>query len=764
MTLSKTLGSLLLILVGLVPPAWTQASVQVWQLAAAEDPAEVPPAGPWEPCSFPLRRQTQEAGGYLWLRTRLEAGAGRGLILPPLGLSERVYVDGLLVGLAGSDDARFVAPLGETRGYVLPPAGPAGAGGLVLHIRVFHRGVGWLDGTPEIVPLTRLGTLVRLRNLGGLGVAAVLVLVLLCLSLYGFYVFLLEGQSFVLFLSLAAGFQALALAAEVLLGRLLPFSWILRLFPACTALSAAWLVLGVLDLLKPLRRGPILALLLPLTAIALAGAVLPGWSPVVSWRYVQLAVQAAVLVLALVLAVAAATRRPGLAVPLAVFLLGGLLAVVGSIVLLPAERSLFRGLPLYGLAVALAVLWIVGFERARKSRLYASASAMLAARVDADRQLVERLTEGKGRLESRNLESMVLASRLVESAQKQAFTIGKIMGSIEESASAEVRVMDKEKQILNLTAEVDSRIGDFNQQIRGALQELQELQIKSEKITKAVSQIMDIADKTHMLSLNASIEAAKAGESGRGFAVVAQQIRKLADVTRTVSDQVNTLILESNRAVAQNVGMAAGMVRGYREIMMQSENIRRMIEENAQALGKVAQAHSQVQDGVAGVDRTIKTILEVSRDLRGITGNLAGAFSWFEEVLGVGPGHVAREAAGPSAAAAADRAPQGPALEVAAAAAAVAASSYSGGLAALPQEPSDLGDGLEEVGQLEEIGKVEAPDDSPRPGGGEETLRPAVASAGAEEEVAELEELHAPELASAGAEDAAGELEELEEL
>jgi hypothetical protein len=779
MTLSRTLGSLLLILTGVVPSARGDAPVQVWEQAVAETPGEIPPGGPWEHCFFPLRRQVDVAEGYLWLRTHLEAGSGRGLILPPLGLSERVYVDGVLIGAAGSDGAQFVAPLGQTRGYVLPPMGFAGAGGSELHIRLFHRGVAWLEGSPEVVPLVRLNVLVLMRNLAGLGTAAVLTLVLLCLCGYLFYVYLLEGQSAALFLSLAAGFQALSLAVEILLGRMLPFSWILRLFPAGTAVSAAWLVLGLLELLESLRRGPTLALVLPLTVAALVGAVLPGWTPVVLWRYVQLAIQAAMLVLAFVLVAAATPRRPALAVPLAVFLLGGLLAVAVPFLLLPPEQSLFRSGPLYGLAVALAVLWIAGFERARGSRLYASTSASLAQRVDADRQLVERLTEGKGRLESRNLESMVLASRLVDSAQKQALTIGQIMGSIEESASAEVRVMDKEKQILDLTAEVDSRISDFNQQIRGALQELQELQIKSETITKAVSQIMDIADKTHMLSLNASIEAAKAGEAGRGFAVVAQQIRKLADVTRTVSDQVNTLILESNQAVAQNVGMAAGMVRGYREIMMQSETIRRMIEENARALEQVAQAHSRIQDGVAGVDRTIKTILEVSRDLRGITGNLAGAFSWFEEVLAVGSGGavgVEGAAAAPaveSLAAGPLPRPQGPTLEVAAAAASVAASSYEPAL--LPPASSALeGRGEpEELGELEEIGEEEAQGQSLQPVPPEETVRPPAGqpAAGppapveaAGEEVEELEELSAAPDESTGAAQADGDLEELEAL
>ena len=195
--------------------------------------------------------------------------------------------------------------------------------------------------------------------------------------------------------------------------------------------------------------------------------------------------------------------------------------------------------------------------------------------------------------------------------------------------------MDKEKEILDFTIEVDSGISDFNDLISKSLKELKELQEKSIIITKAVRQIIGIADKTNMLSLNASIEASKAGEAGRGFAVVAQQIRKLADTTRKVSDQINSSMRESNRAVEKNVTMAQSLEQGYEGIIRQSENIRRMVEHNARALEEVSRAHLEIQDGVAGVDLTIKTILEVSRDLRQMTGGLASAFSWFDEVLNV---------------------------------------------------------------------------------------------------------------------------------
>jgi hypothetical protein len=411
---------------------------------------------------------------------------------------------------------------------------------------------------------------------------------------------------------------------------------VLRLFPVFLSAGLFLLLLACWELVQTLRWGILVSVASVLTLVSVIGSVLAGSYSLLFWRSVQHGCLAAGLLLGILICAPAIRKNPGLGIPATLlFLSAGVLAVYP-----PLVQQTYRWLYLPGIylqaVLALQISWIMGWNRYQQVLLAAQIDRQLVERVKTDSDLVVRLNDGKARLERGNLESMVLANRLVESAQKQAFSIGQIMGSIEEGARAENQVVEKEKQILTSTAEVDARIANFNDQIRGALSELEELREKSITITKAVSQIIGIADKTNMLSLNASIEASKAGEAGRGFAVVAQQIRKLADVTRTVSDQVNTLMRESNQAVATNVHMAQGMVQGYREIIEQSERIRQMIEANAAAMEEVSRSHKEIQDGVAGVDRTIRTILEVSRDLREMTGTLARTFSWFEEVLEAG--------------------------------------------------------------------------------------------------------------------------------
>lgn len=613
-----------------------------WQCSFTATESDTPPQAGWLPCRIPGSFDTfaRDQEGYLWLRTEIRRAGPSVLILPPLGFSARVYLDGEIVGTGGAGILRgsdVTAPTRLARAYTLPFSVDQSAGGMgSLYVRIRHFHSSWLDGTIEVVPAETLGLRVLTKNIPRAGVSAVIMLFLLFMFFFTLYEFVLEKRLYNLYLSLSSLFLSASVFLTLLLGEALPAVMVSRLFPVLLSAATFLLLLACGDFLQTLKWRVLVAVSAPLAVTGIAASLIGGTGNLLLWRSVQISCLAASMIFGALLSGLSLKKRPTEGVSL-LLLFAGLTAASVYPLLQPAEYSWFFQQNSYFLTLlAVMITWIMALDRYERNRRSSSTTRELVDRVESDWDLVVRLKEGKSRLESGNLESMVLANRLVESAQKQAFSIGQIMGSIEEGARAEIQVVEKEGQILHLTAEVDSRIGDFNEQIRRALTELEELREKSITITKAVSQIIGIADKTNMLSLNASIEASKAGEAGRGFAVVAQQIRKLADVTRTVSDQVNTLMRESNQAVATNVQMAQGMVQGYREIMEQSERIRQMIEANAEAMEEVTKSHKEIQDGVAGVDRTIRTILEVSRDLREMTNNLAKTFSWFDEVLKTG--------------------------------------------------------------------------------------------------------------------------------
>jgi methyl-accepting chemotaxis protein WspA len=127
------------------------------------------------------------------------------------------------------------------------------------------------------------------------------------------------------------------------------------------------------------------------------------------------------------------------------------------------------------------------------------------------------------------------------------------------------------RQVMEAGGAVNAKLGILNE--------------KASNINQVVTTITKVADQTNLLSLNAAIEAEKAGEHGRGFAVVATEIRRLADQTAVASYDIEQLVKEMQSSVSAGV---MGMDKF-------SEEVRRGVEEVGQVSEQLAQIISQVQ-------------------------------------------------------------------------------------------------------------------------------------------------------------------------
>jgi hypothetical protein len=528
------------------------------------------------------------------------------------------------IGVAGS--------VGEYRAYLLPPA--AGRGLHTLAVRWQPAGAASPRAYLAVVPAEGLAPRLALMNLPQVPV-----------RLFAGLLSLMVAVQFLLIWLRRRSREMLAMVGALLanaLCELLP-SWLSSFMSGALArelAAAGFLVLGlllifsILDFLKHARMRFILPLMVPafLSACVLFFAVRTDVMDIagIALRgFVALSFGVLALLSGLNMA-RSGVRRAFLPLSLSAVLF---LSLGGGVLLDLAfpGRALVSFLP--GLLIVLLEGTVITSELMRTQTMYRQTSQELIERIESDWEMIERIREGKELLEKRNIDIMKLSGRLLESAQKQSFTIGGLIVSLADAGAGESRVVAKQKDILGYTERVDGLISSFNTQIMETLREMEALYDRSIVIRKAVSQIIGIAEKTHMLSLNASIEAAKAGAAGKGFSVVAQEIRKLADLTRTVSDQVSAVIKDTNRGVEKGVSRIKGLGTGFSEIMKRSEETRIMIADNSRALEDVTNAHTRIQDGLAGVDTLIRTILEVSHDMRQLTDRLAAAFSWFGETL-----------------------------------------------------------------------------------------------------------------------------------
>ena len=173
---------------------------------------------------------------------------------------------------------------------------------------------------------------------------------------------------------------------------------------------------------------------------------------------------------------------------------------------------------------------------------------------------------------------------------------------------------------------------------------------KAGNINQVVTTITKVADQTNLLSLNAAIEAEKAGEAGRGFAVVATEIRRLADQTAVATYDIEQTVKEIQSAVAAGVmGMdqfSEEVRRGILEVRQVSEQLSLIIQQvqalaprfvavnegmQAQASGaeQISDALAQLSESSQQTVQSLRHSAEAIDGLNQVTSSLRGAVARF---------------------------------------------------------------------------------------------------------------------------------------
>ncbi len=244
--------------------------------------------------------------------------------------------------------------------------------------------------------------------------------------------------------------------------------------------------------------------------------------------------------------------------------------------------------------------------------------------------VIRQLLKNAVRLWVKNVEDMERITcdtdRVMETFSESLKGIVSSISFINETMSRAVSDAKREDERIARKMEV---INERYAAVNRSIQRMRDLKDASQKVLDVVTQITGIAEQTGILSLNASIEAARVGEAGRGFAVVAEEIRNLSQKTDELAKSIGEVMDYLMRSVESMVDEMEtvresfdSIVRDIKEIRGCFDSIGRSVEEVGRELNAITASAEQQSRMVEEIQSNIRTLLEDLRESRNVSGAL----------------------------------------------------------------------------------------------------------------------------------------------
>lgn len=198
---------------------------------------------------------------------------------------------------------------------------------------------------------------------------------------------------------------------------------------------------------------------------------------------------------------------------------------------------------------------------------------------------------------AKNIESQTV---MTSNIQEMIITADSNASRMERIAGDSLNMVSEGRKLVEKLDDKASNISAMNEQVMNTINEFVKNAIEVRGITDKIN---GISSQTNLLSLNASIESARAGEAGRGFAVVADEIRNLADETQTLTAEISGIVetLENN---------ASGTKETVSKVVASIEDEKVLIDDSMDTYVKMEDMFKQLYESVTDTQKQLKQIVD----------------------------------------------------------------------------------------------------------------------------------------------------------